>query len=111
MAHQIRIYTTPTLSFRVKDRDLTEFDHIYITISDHTGSRVLTKQDEELTATTDGDDTLVSVTLTQAETKIFRPKTHGSVEINCTNSSGSVRPATEIYDVIFADNLLKEIKP
>lgn len=108
---QIRIYTTPTMVFTVKDTDMTSFAHVYVTVSDHTGSRIVTKSDGELTIAQDGADTTVSVKLTQNETKLFRPNTKGSVEINCTDASGNTRVATAIYEVIFADNLLKEVKP
>ena len=108
---QIRIYTTPTLTFRVKGVDITAEDHIYVTFADHTESRVLTKADGELTVSLNDEDTDVSVTLSQAETKIFRPNTHASAEINWCNSSGTSRGATEIVDIIIKNNLLKEIKP
>lgn len=57
--------TTPALVLRVKDKDLTGAT-VFASIKDNT--QIVTKTGDDLLIVKDDDDTLVTVTLTQAET-------------------------------------------
>ena len=103
----MRIYTTPTLSLKVKGVDITSASHVYVTLNNGTGS--MTKDENDITMSTSGSDTVISVPFTQEETRLFRPNTRASVEVNWIQ--GSTRAATEIVDIVVRDNLLKEVMP
>ena len=96
--------TTPTFTLTF-DGDLTEMAHTYVTFKQ--GMYSVTKADEDLHVTTDGEQTLIDVSLTQAETLKFSA---GSVEVqaNFTTSTGG-RMASEIAKCIMTKQLLAEV--
>ena len=102
----MRIYTTPTLSLKVKGVDITSASHVYVTLNNGTGS--MTKDENDITMTLSGSDTVIELSLTQDETRLFRPNTRASVEVNWIEDS--VRSATEIVNIVVENNLLKEVK-
>lgn len=101
----ITIYSTPTLQLRAKGIDLTSADSILVTFSDYNGSELLTK--DNATAALDGEDTIVTVTLSQAETALFRPKFPSKGQINAM--FGNTRLASRVFELDVLDNLKKEI--
>lgn len=99
------------MTFRVKGIDIHSESHIYVTIANHTESHKITKTGSDLTVTVNGSDTDVALTLTQNESKIFRPNTKGWGQVNWTDANGDVRGATDTEEIIFKNNLLKELIP
>ena len=104
----MRIYTTPTLSLKVKGVDIHSAAYVYVTFYNN-GKVILTKEKADISMSVSGSDTLIDVSLTQAETKLFRPYSSASVQVNWM--IGASRAATEITDFSVTDNLLKEVKP
>lgn len=103
----MRQYTTPTISLLVKGVDLTAADDVYVTFSDRTRAISLTIDTPTVAAS--GDDTQVTVTLTQEQTAQFVANTLSDVQVNWMVSSA--RYATEIVSINVYENLLKEILP
>ena len=104
----IRIYTDPTLTLTLKDIDIHSADHVIVTLSDHTGSRIVEKDEDDITMSVSGSDTVIAVPFTQNETKLFRANTKASLEVNWIIDG--VRDGSDIkYDVNVLDNLHKEI--
>lgn len=101
----MRQYTTPTISLLVKGVDLTAADDVYVTFSDRTRAIVLTIDTPTVAAS--GDDTQVTVTLTQEQTATFIANSLCDVEVNWMD--GSTRMATEIAPLNVKENLLKEV--
>lgn len=104
----MRIYTTPTISLKVKGVDITSATYAYATFY-NAGKVILTKEKGSMSMSVDGEDTIISINLTQDETRYFRPYSSASVQVNWM--IGTKRAATEIVDFVVRDNLLKEIKP
>lgn len=103
----MRQYTTPTIQLLVKGVDLTAADDVWVTFSDRTRAIVLTLDSPTVAAS--GDDTQVSVTLTQAQTAQFIANTLSDVQVNWMVSTA--RYATDIMSINVYENLLKEILP
>ena len=101
----MRIYTTPTLSLKVKGVDIRSADHVYVTLCN--GQGTMTKDETEFTMSMSGSDTVISLVLTQEETRLFRPNSRASAEVNWL--SDGARYATDIANIVVQDNLLKEI--
>ena len=93
-------WTTPTVVLKVKGADLTGMD-VYVTFRQN-GSTV-TFEDPGLSY--DGEDTDVTVPLTQAETAGLRPGT-AKVQVNIVHDGQ--RDATAIKEVCILGNLLDE---
>lgn len=96
--------TTPTFTLTF-DGDLTEMAHTYVTFTQ--GDYSLTKSDDDLHITTDGEQTLIDISLTQEETLMFSA---GSVEVqaNFTTATGG-RMASEIAKCILSKQLLAKV--
>lgn len=94
--------TTPTLTFEIEseDLDLTNAEHIYVTIK--YGNRLLTKADSDLIIAAKS----IQLTLTQQETLAFG-NTVG-VQVNWTYSNGA-RWCTDIVEYRVEDQLLNRI--
>ena len=103
----MRQYTTPTYQLLVKGVDLTAADGVWVTFADSTRAVIVTEDSPTVAAS--GSDTLVTVTLTQAETKSFCPFTKAGVQVNWMKDGA--RYATEIALIDISENLLKEILP
>lgn len=103
----MRQYTTPTIQLLVKGVDLTAADDVWVTFADRTRAIVLTLDSPTVAAS--GDDTQVSVTLTQAQTAQFIANTLSDVQVNWMVSTA--RYATDIMSINVYENLLKEILP
>lgn len=103
----MRQYTTPTYQLLVKGVDITAADGVWVTFADSTRAIVVTKDSPTLAAS--GSDTSVTVTLTQAETKLFAANTKTGVQVNWMKDGA--RFATEIALIDITENLLKEILP
>ena len=103
----MRQYTTPTIQLLVKGVDLTAADDVWVTFADRTRAIILTLDSPTVAAS--GDDTQVSVTLTQAQTAQFIANTLSDVQVNWMDDSA--RYATDIASVNVYENLLKEILP
>lgn len=99
-------YTTPTKTIRVEGVDLTSYD-MMLSLRQLIGySNNAHEVDiglDDLAVEADGDDTLVTVTLTQDQTGGFVP---GAVEGQINYGAGSVRMATGIFSVEMRRNLL-----
>lgn len=101
----MREFTTPTIPLKVKGVDLTTADAVYVTFTDSVRGIVITKDSPTLTVS--GSDTNVTVTLSQAETGQFGPKSRVDIEVNWMKNG--MRGATEIGSVTCFENLLKEV--
>ena len=100
-------YTTPTITLEVENADLTGQD-VYVTL-EQTGVE-LTKSGEDLTITTQGDNTIIVFALTQVESAYFDYGKKAQVQVNFINSDG-LRDATNIAQISVFKNLLdKEIE-
>ena len=102
----MRQYTTPIVTFTVKDHDITGADAVYVTFSNKIRNVSLTIDSPTLTAVTGGTE--VAVHLTQAQTAMFLPEEEVSTQVNWTDSGE--RYATEIAVLIWSENLLKVVK-
>jgi len=93
--------TTPALVLRVKDKDLTEAT---VFASIRTGTNVVTKTGEDLTVTTDDEDTLIVCTLTQNETLKLNTG-DALVQVRYITSDGNAYATTKaklnVNDVIY----------
>lgn len=100
-------YTTPTLYATVKGIDLTVGYDVYVSLEQ---DRVqLDKSGEDLTLETQGEDTLISLKLSQMESAAFNFGKRVFVQINAIDENGN-RLATGIKEVPVMRNLLdKEI--
>ena len=93
--------TTPTITLTVTNDDKTPLDltndEVYVTFQE-TGSngRTFTKRetDEGVVITTDGDASVVAITLTQAETLQFRSGRNVRVQVRAKDSGVAI--ATDI---------------
>ena len=104
-------YTTPTLTVRVKNVALTNTDEVWLTLQPH-DTQVLKGEPltiEDPSFETDGDDTLVSVKLTQAQSASLAT---GSVwaQVNWLSTDGT-RGATKRTNFSVELNLLDEVLP
>ena len=97
--------TTPTLELTIEDEDLdlTQMDHVYVTLKN--GLNVLTKKDTDLTISAQA----VALYLNQAET-LAMASDATEVQVNWTYSDGS-RAATTIARVPISKQLLMEVVP
>jgi len=96
-------YTTPTLTLTVKDADLTGM-RVWVTLSDR--FNVVKVTIDNPTTEKSGDDTIVSVTLTQAQTALFNAGSEVFAQVNYMTVAG-VRMATSINSLTVTDNLIK----
>ena len=98
--------TTPTIvcTFADADLDLTEAEHIHLTISQY--GKKLTKQDDDLTITAK----TVSAYLDQRGTLWLNPAKPCEVEVNWTFADGS-RGKSNINTVTIDRTLLPEVLP
>ena len=95
--------TTPTLVCTFPDSvDLTEAEHVYLTVSQR--GRKLRKSDGELTITANS----VGVYLAQKDTLWLNAASPCEVEVNWTYSDGS-RGKSEIATVTIGRTLEKEV--
>lgn len=98
-------YTTPTLYSTVKGIDLTVGYDVYVSLEQ---DRVqLDKSGEDLTLELVGEDTLISLKLSQTESAGFNFGKRVLVQINAIDESGN-RLATGIKEVPVMRNLLDE---
>lgn len=99
-------YTTPTKTIRVEGVDLTSYD-MMLSLRQLIGySNNAHEVDiglDDLTVETDGDDTLVTVTLTQEQTGGF---VAGMVDAQLNYGAGTARMATGIFQLEMRRNLL-----
>lgn len=100
-------YTTPTLYARVKNFDCTTGYDVYVSLEQ--SCHQLDKSGSDLTLELDGEDTLISVKLTQKESAMFDFNGKVFVQINVIDENG-YRAATGIKQIPVMRNLLdKEI--
>lgn len=104
-------YTTPTITLTVEGVDITPHD-IYVSFAQ--GNVELHKSGDDLTVTTETHeqvtDTVITLTLSQAESAMFKPNNLVRVQVNWISATG-VRAATEIKSVPALLNLLDEVLP
>ena len=100
-----RQYTTPTVTLTVVGHDLTGADSVRVTFSNKLRNIVLTISNPTVAAS--GDDSTVSVHLTQTQTAMFHAGEEVDIQVNWM-ASGE-RYATEIASEIWNENLLKEV--
>ena len=99
-------YTTPTITIRVRGADITACDvtvSLRQTIRKYESHHVVDIDADDLTLTLDGDDTLVTFQLTQAQTGGFVP---GEVEAQVNYGSTTTRMATTVVTLKATKNLL-----
>jgi len=99
-------YTTPTKTIRVEGVDLTPYDmtlSLRQLIGQSSNAHEVDIGLSDLTVETDGDDTLVTVTLTQEQTGGF---VAGTVEAQINYGAGTARMATGIFQLEMRRNLL-----
>lgn len=96
----MRRYTTPTIDLTVEGWDLSGAE-AFVTFRQ--GPRKVTF--DGLTATYDGTDSTVSVSLSQLQTAQFQP---GVIDVQVNWVEGGTRNATEIRQVDVGQNLLDE---
>ena len=97
-------YTTPTRTVRVEGIDLTPYD-VIVSLRQRIGQSANAHEVdiEDPTVTLDGTDTLVTFSLTQAQTGGFAP---GAVDVQVNYGAGSARMSTGILQMRMARNLL-----
>ena len=100
-------WSTPTEPITVKGIDLSTADYVYVTFSDSTRTIKVTKDNP--TITVDGDDSIVTVTLSQQETGQFIHCAPISYQINAM--FGSTRIPSIIGTIPCLENLLPEVLP
>ena len=100
-----RKYTTPTKRLRVKNIDLTRM-RVWVTFSQNRFSQSVTKIDCPMEL--DGNDTLITVTLTQSETAKFYTNEKVKIQVNYMDANGN-RQATDVIFENVTDNLLKKV--
>lgn len=98
-------WTTATEPMTVKGVDLTAMDKVWVSFCDNT--RTIDVRKENPTLTKEGDDTIVVVRLTQAESGKFIPCCPISVQVNWMK--GTTRGATKIVKIPSYENLIKEV--
>lgn len=98
-------YTTPSISLKLKDVDLTG-NNVYVTLEQM--NLKLTKTGLDLVIEQDEEDTDISFSLTQEESAMFNFDKACSVQVNYINSVG-VRGASEIKGIPVMRNLLDEV--
>ena len=103
----MRQFTTPTIQMTVVGVDLTAADDVWVTFADRPRAIILTLDSPTVAAS--GDDTSVSVTLTQAQTAQFIANTLSDCQVNWMKDG--LRYATDIVSINVYENLLKEILP
>ena len=89
-------WSTPTLRLRVKGADLTDWE-VHVTIEQQKPYGVVTSvtiDDADLTKELDGEDTIVTVTPTQAQTGKFS-RGVAAVQVNAVSSDGERLPTLE----------------
>lgn len=97
--------TTPTFVLTVEGYDLTQLTSVFVTFEQ--GSKELTKTGNELVLTASGDDTIVTVTLSQEETLGF---TVGRAEVQVRFiRSDNKAYATERKPVAVKEVLYEEV--
>ena len=96
----MRRFTTPTIDLTVEGHDLSGAE-TFVTFRQ--GPRKVTF--DGLTATYDGADSTVSVSLSQLQTAQFQP---GVIDVQVNWVEGGQRNATEIRQVEVGQNLLDE---
>ena len=99
-----RQYTTPQETIRVSGVDLTGAN-IYVTYSDRARAKSITITN--VTVTKDGDDSVLTLSLTEEQTGMFEANEKVSVQVNW-KATGK-RYATEIANVQWNENLIKEV--
>lgn len=99
-----RQYTTPTEQLRVKGHDLTGSTQVIVTYSNKWGGKSLNITNA--TVTKDGDDSIVSATLTEMQTARFEADEKVFVQVNWVKSNK--RYATKEAEIVWEDNLYKE---
>ena len=102
----MRRYTTPTVWLKGKGIDLTDGFDVYVSLEQENVE--LTKTGDALTVEKDGDDTIVSFSLTQEESAGFRDTSLVSCQINVLDAAGK-RYATGIKQMKIGKNLLEEV--
>lgn len=105
-------YTTPTVTLRVKNVVLTSGDKVWLTLQPYDRSTKSLRGEpttiEDPATEADGDDTVVSVTLTQEQTAAL-PVGSIQAQVNWLTSAG-VRGATTRATITVVGNLLDEVK-
>lgn len=96
-------YTTPKTVLTVSGIDLTNYT-VYVTFSQ--GNNKLTIENPEVTV--DGENTVISVTLTQEQTGSFDYSLPCRVQVNWIDSDGT-RNATMVKKTAVFENLLSEV--
>ena len=99
-------YTTPTATIRVEGVDLTPYD-MTLSLRQRIGQSANAHEVDVprslLTVVADGDDTLVTVSLTQEQTGGFVP---GTVDAQINYGAGTARMATRLFALQMGRNLL-----
>ena len=98
----MRLYTTPSYTLRIPGIDLSAFD-LWVTFRQ--GDTVVTKTDA--TATYIGGESVISVSLTQAESGQFKDRPGIYCQVNWLDSGD--RQATSIAEIPPLTNLLEEV--
>lgn len=98
-------YTTPTITLIVEGADLTG-QEVYVTL-EQSGVE-LTKNGEDLTISTEDEDTIIVFTLTQVESAYFDYEKKAQVQVNFISPAG-VRDATNIAQISVFKNLLDKV--
>lgn len=97
-------WTTPTFPILIKGIETSNEYDIYITISQ--GLREVTLQPSTVVQTSEGVQ--VEVTLTQAQSGVFKPGREALVQANIVDSSG-YRAASNLVPVLVELNLIEEV--
>lgn len=99
----MRRYTTPTITLRIDNIDLTGLD-VYVTFRQ--GCRSVTKNEDEITVSYTDSQTVIDVFLDQSETALFQVGKRCEVQVNWV-ASGDVRLATKTKAIKITENLLE----
>ena len=96
----MRRYTTPTIELTVEGVDLTAYD---VLVSIGQSSRRIWVHGPDMSA--DGEDTVISVELTQEQSSRLREGT-AKVQVNWLDLLGK-RNATEVGEIMVRENLIE----
>lgn len=95
-------YTTPTYTLTIEGVDLSQYS---VLVTFRQGSKTVTIEDAVVTS--DGTDTTITATMTQAQSALF---TVGTMEVQVNWLNGSHRDATISKAIAVDRQLLKEVK-
>lgn len=100
-------WTTPEIKLTVKGVDLSEAEQVIVTLTQ--GNTTIEKALDDVTLTTEGDDSILTFDLAESESKQFATEKSVQVQVNWTYDSvgKTVRASTNIVQISIEKQLHK----